>query len=127
LTSWKSRRNALNGRLFGFQSRSGRVRDRYNVVLLSGFETRLLGFPARSLVTTPNDKSQIFTDVVSLFYLNQTCKTRGPQRVTMWPARVVIFSNFTTLSEYNNKYFCGMPKIFLPVKDSSAHSTPIYV
>lgn len=127
LTSWESRRYPLNGRLGGFRSRYGRFRDRYNVVLLSGFETQLLGCPVRRLVTTPNDKSRIFADVASLFYLNQTCKTRGPQRVVLWSARIVIFSNFTPLSEYNNKYFCGILKIFLPVKYSSAHSTPTYV
>jgi len=127
LTSWKSRRHKLNGRFGGFQRRYGRVRDRYNVVLLSGFETRLLGCPVRSLATTPNDKSLILKDAVSLFYLNQTCNTRGPRRFMMWPARVVIFSNFTALSEYKNKCFCGILIIFLPVKYPSAHSTPTYI
>jgi hypothetical protein len=127
LISWKSRRYPLNGRLGGFQSRYERSRDKYNVVLLSEFETQLLGCPVRSLVTIPNNKPRIFTDVASLFYLNQACKTRGPQRVVLWCAVVVIFSNFTALSEYNNKYFCGILKIFLPVKYSYAHSTPTYV
>jgi len=127
LTLWKSRRYTLSGRLGGFQSRYGRVRDRYNVMLLSGFETRLLGCPVRSLATTPNDKFWILTDV-RLFYLNQACTTRGPRRVMMWSARFVIFSNFTALSEYKNKYFFAEYLIiFLPVKYSSAHSTPTYI
>jgi len=69
------------------------------VVILQGFETQLLDCPVRNLVTTPNEKSRMFTDVASLFYLNQACKTRGPQRVVLWSARIVIFSNFTALSE----------------------------
>jgi len=50
--------------LGGNQDQSGGFGKERNLLLLSGIEPRFVGFPGRSLVTTPTELSQLLASVV---------------------------------------------------------------